>query len=146
MTNRLLSYFTRGKELLRSVKIYEAIHERVRTIAFTREYSNAKLLVQFYSQKKNVEKKMTADELREELLKNHLHKMISVNCSMDRDDVFSFFADVSSRKGICSPIVEIEDKFLFFPQLKYSDIGLLSQICVQRFGEEKFNIVLASLS
>ena len=85
-----------------------------------------------YMQKsKSVEKRMTPDEIIKLLTGKKKYKMVAIY-SEKKKEIYSLLSLVSRSRGICSPFIEVKTGIMYFPQLTYSDVGFLKNLCEQR--------------
>lgn len=96
----------------------------------------------FVSSKKRERKVLSIMELEKEIRNCRRVKMIMIENGV-YGEVYSLLCKISKERGICSPIIELEKALLFFPELRYSDMGLLDYICEQNSDIKNYSLKMS---
>lgn len=101
----------------------------------------------FASRRKIMMKELPLDELKTEIRGCRHVKMIMImiedKCA---DEVSELLNNVSKERGICSPVIEVNKAIMYFPELKYSDMGLLDYICKQNSDLDDYSLKMSGSS
>lgn len=101
----------------------------------------------FVSRRKIMMKELPLDELKTEIRGCRRVKMIMImiedKCT---DEVSELLNNVSKERGICSPVIEVNKAIMYFPELKYSDMGLLDYICKQNLDLDDYSLKMSGSS
>lgn len=95
----------------------------------------------FVSTKKTDMKELSLGELEAEIRDCAHAKMVMIMAKEDcAYKVRELLNKLSKERGICSPVIEKGRSILYFPKLRYSDMGLLEYICMQNVNLDKYSI------
>ena len=95
----------------------------------------------FVSRKKTDMKELSLGELEAEIRDCAHAKMIMIMTKEDcAYEVRELLNKLSKERGICSPVIEKDRSILYFPKLRYSDMGLLEYICMHNVNLDKFSL------
>lgn len=95
----------------------------------------------FVSRKKTNMKELSLGELEKEIRDCVHAKMIMIMKKEDRVyEVRELLNKLSKERGICSPVIEMDRAILYFPKLRYSDMGLLDYICIHNLNLDKYSL------
>lgn len=95
----------------------------------------------FVSRKKTEMRSLSVEELETEICDCDYAKMIMIMTKGDSaNKIRELLNKISKERGVCSPIIEKDRAIMYFPKLRYSDMGLLEYIC-----EHKANLDNCSL-
>ena len=99
--------------------------------------------VSFYN-KKNIEtKELTLKQLEIEIIQNKNSKMIIIETKEYKEYIYGVLGKISKNKGFCSPFIEEPNCIVYFPMLRYSDLGLIKYFCDQR-KMKNYRLLIAS--
>lgn len=112
------------------VNIYDCKSQFFEEIDFFISFSSV-YRVFICKRSKSVEKRMTPDEIIKLLTGKKKYKMVAID-SEEKKEIYSLLSLVSRSRGICSPFIEVKTGIMYFPQLTYSDVGFLKNLCEQR--------------
>ncbi len=112
------------------VRIYDVITEKItNNIIFLHHADVPKVHVSFMTKDKTIEKNLTMSQLENALGDDKKYKLINIDMGNFRKDIYCVIGNVSEHKGICAPFLETCNNIIYFPKLRYSDVGLLRYIC-----------------
>ena len=95
----------------------------------------------FVSRTKKDMKELSLGELETEIRDCAHAKMIMIMTKEDYAyEVRELLNKLSKERGICSPVIEKDRSILYFPQLRYSDMGLLEYICMHNVNLDKYSL------
>lgn len=101
----------------------------------------------FVSKKKKEMKELSLEELENEIRGCKNAKMILIQkrkaCLYE---VRAILDRISKERGICSPIIEMDRAIMYFPELRYSDMGLLDYICKQNGDLDDYSLKMTGSS
>lgn len=107
-------------------------------------FENTKYSVLFFKDKKIKKKYLLPVQFKEELIKLRKCKLVSISVrNRDKNQIYKIIGEVSRKKGICAPILELADAIIYFPQLNYSDIGLLRHLCEENGNMLDYKLLMA---
>lgn len=99
--------------------------------------------VKFVKGRKVTAKTLSGKEIIRELSQKSNYKMVLISVrEEEKPFVFKALNEVSKVKGYSDPIVEVEKAIMYFPKLRYSDLGLLKYLCDRSMND--YRILLAS--
>lgn len=99
----------------------------------------------WFSKKKIASKQVSISDLESELNSKKKVKMVMILVqNAQKEQIYDALSEISRKKGICSPIIELENAILYFPELRYSDLGLLAFLCEQKVNIKKYNLSMTS--
>lgn len=124
-------------------KIYDVEKEQYYEIKHSNCDLTKKIKVVFYSKKKIVRKELDREELVNMLLKKSIFRMVSICVCDSKEIVYGVLSEVSAIRGVASPFVLRQDNIIYFPQLRYSDLGLIKYMC-ENEKMEKYKLLMAS--
>ena len=113
---------------------------------FMEDDNCAKSYTIFLVTKKRVSKEvMSLAELKLEMSRNQKIKMVMILFENNqRKYIHDMFCEISREKGICSPIIELDKGMLYFPELRYSDLGLLMFLCERNIDNKDYRLFMSS--
>lgn len=95
----------------------------------------------FVSRRKTDMKSLSVGELETEIRDCDYAKMIMI---MTKEDgvykIRELLNRISKERGVCSPIIEKDRAIMYFPKLRYSDMGLLEYICEHKANLDKCSL------
>ena len=115
---------------VRKVNIYNYESQSINEIDF---FVDSSSLYTIYICKKNkgTKKIMTSNEIVKLLTGKQKFKMVAIHAE-EKKEIYSILSHVSQVNGICSPLIEEVSGIMYFPQLTYSDMGFLKNLCEQK--------------
>ncbi len=124
------------------VKVYDADKKTFFYVDQNSIETEAEMRVSFFSKNKVVKKRFSIQELQEALLKNNNFKMVLISSNDDKNSIYNMLRSVSEIKGFSSPFLEDINNILYFPKLRYSDLGLIRCFCdLEQKKEYKLQMV-----
>lgn len=143
MKGSIMAYWEQLEKKYRQVKIIDDNNGIIGETLFIQNSSSRLFKVNLFSSNVIIEKEISSDKL-EELLKGRCkYKMVSIASKRNKKGIYSVLNKVSKANGVCSPFVELEDSILYFPQLRYSDFGLIRHLCEQK-ELQKYKLLIVS--
>ncbi len=128
-------------------KEYEKLFvEEMQTVEHLSNKQDEKIIYSVFFFGKGIIKKrdLSLLQLQEELFRLRKCKMVSVFVrKKDKLQIFKIISEVSRRRGICAPMLEIDDAIIYFPQLNYSDLGLLRYLCEKDHNMSDYKLLFA---
>ena len=143
MTNKFIKYYTQRSRT--RTKLYL---DTVGTVEYLSNESTAKKLTYFVillTKNKILTELLSLDELENELLQIRNLKMVFISVpNTKRASIYKILNKISKKRGTCSPLIEIDKAIIYFPQLRYSDLGLLRFLCQQNKNIKEYKLLMAS--
>ncbi|RHV65874.1 hypothetical protein DXB18_08340 [Clostridium sp. OM02-18AC] len=143
MRSRLLEYYKQISGKIDSFKLYDLIREDYDEKILFLDSSQKLFCVRLIKKGKIKEMKLSFNELEKLMSSKCKYQMIFIDSKEQKNLICSLINKVSKIKGVCSPFIERDDGIIYFPQLRYADVGLLKYLCEQR-KIEKYKLFLAS--
>ena len=137
------SYFERLRKRFREVKIYNGNNNTVEDVGYYIVNESSKVHTVFYSKKMLVKKCLTYEQLKHELINSSGFMMISIATNECKKEIYSVLGAVSKYNGISAPFIEIQNNIIYFPKLRYSDLGLIKHLC-ELNNMKEYRLLLAS--
>ncbi len=126
------------------VKVYDAEKKTFFDVNQSSAEMEVEILVSLFSKNRVVKKKLSMQELQNILLKNNNYRIVLIS-SNDGNNIYRLLGTVSKIKGFSSPFLEDENNILYFPKLRYSDIGLIRYFCnLEHKNEYKLRMVCSN--
>lgn len=105
---------------------------------------NIECSVLLFKNRKIEKKYLSPLQIKEELIKLRKCKAVSISVrNRDKNQIYKIISEVSRKKGVCAPMLELADAIIYFPQLNYSDIGLLRFLCEKNGDMPDYKLLMA---
>lgn len=131
MKTRLLLYYKEFIDKLREFKIYDVEQEGYKECMFFVDSLLRNFELILYKKNKIKKIKLSFNELEEFLINKCNYQMVFITSRERKKDIYNLINKVSKKRGICAPFIELDAGVMYFPQLKYADVGLLRYLCEQ---------------
>jgi len=131
MKTRLLLYYKEFIDKLRKFKIYDVEQEGYKECMFFVDSLLRNFELILYKKNKIKKIKLSFNELEEFLINKCNYQMVFITSRERKKDIYNLINKVSKKRGICAPFIELDAGVMYFPQLKYADVGLLRYLCEQ---------------
>lgn len=107
-------------------------------------FGNNEYSVLLFKNRKIEKKYLSLMRFKEELIKLRKCKIVSISVvNRDKNQIYKIISEVSRKKGVCAPMLELADAIIYFPQLSYSDIGLLRYLCEKNREMLDYKLLMA---
>jgi len=128
MSTAVKKYFELFQRI-KHVRIHDVLSGTTDSISYLKREDSDKVHVSFVTKDKTIEKDLTMEQLESALVDTKKYKFINIDTENCRNDVYGVISNVSTHKGVCAPFLETYHNIIYFPKLRYSDVGLLKYIC-----------------
>ncbi len=124
------------------VKVYDAEKMTFFEVNQSSVETEGEMLVSLFSKKRVVKKRLSIPELQYTLLKNNNYRIVLISSNGCKNSIYNMLGTVSEIKGVSSPFLEDNNNILYFPKLRYSDLGLIRHFCdLEQKREYKLRMV-----
>lgn len=143
MVKMITGYYKQRKPAINSVKIYLYGVGAIEFFPNGSMHEDKVFSVDFVSRRKIITKILSQKEFVNELVNRNNYKMVFISVN-NADEIFVFKAlnEVTKVQGVSAPIIEVGGTIMYFPKLRYSDLGLLRVLCDKNMKD--YRLLMAS--
>ncbi len=123
--NTIIKKYFELFQRIKHVRIHDILSGTTDNIIYLKCAESDKAHVSFVTRGMTTEKDLTMEQLERAVVNTKKYKFIIIDTKNCRNDVYGVIGNISKHKGICAPFLETYHSIIYFPKLRYSDVGLL---------------------